>query len=107
VFHNKIALQAVISNRVFILGPSHHVYLPNCALSSATVYKTPLYGMEIDQEGCSVCKFFKKIVEQLPLAIVYKELQSTGHFDMMDLKTDEEEHSIEMHLPYTAKIMER
>jgi len=26
---------------------------------------------------------------------------------MMDLKTDEEEHSIEMHLPYTAKMMER
>ena len=25
----------------------------------------------------------------------------------MDLKTDEDEHSIEMHLPYTAKIMER
>jgi len=39
--------------------------------------------------------------------VVYKELQSTGRFDMMDLKTDEEEHSIEMHLPYTAKMMER
>jgi len=39
--------------------------------------------------------------------IVYKELQSTGRFDMMDLKADEEEHSIEMHLPYTAKMMER
>ena len=25
----------------------------------------------------------------------------------MDLKTDEDEHSIEMQLPYTAKIMER
>ncbi|XP_065882573.1 protein MEMO1-like [Dysidea avara] len=74
-------------NRVFILGPSHHVYLRNCALSSATVCQTPLYDMEIDQQ-------------------VYKELRSTGHFDMMDLKTDEEEHSIEMHLPYTAKMME-
>jgi predicted class III extradiol MEMO1 family dioxygenase len=28
-------------------------------------------------------------------------------FEMMDLRTDEEEHSIEMHLPYIAKVMER
>ena len=38
---------------------------------------------------------------------VYKELIATRYFDVMDLKTDEDEHSIEMHLPYTAKIMER
>ena len=38
---------------------------------------------------------------------VYKELLATKHFDVMDMKTDEDEHSIEMHLPYTAKIMER
>ena len=37
--------------RVFILGPSHHVFLPNCALSSATTYQTPLYDLKIDQEG--------------------------------------------------------
>ena len=37
--------------RVFILGPSHHVFLPNCALSSAATYQTPLYDLKIDQEG--------------------------------------------------------
>ena len=41
------------------------------------------------------------------LLTVYKELMATRHFDVMDLKTDKDEHSIEMHLPYTAKIMER
>ena len=29
------------------------------------------------------------------------------HLDVMDLKTDEDEYNIEMHLPYTAKMMER
>ena len=31
----------------------------------------------------------------------------TGQFEVMDINTDEDEHSIEMHLPYVAKVMER
>ncbi|XP_005099711.1 protein MEMO1 [Aplysia californica] len=73
--------------RVFILGPSHHVRMSNCALSGTETYKTPLYDLTIDQR-------------------VYKELYSTGAFDTMSLNTDEAEHSIEMHLPYIAKVME-
>ena len=38
---------------------------------------------------------------------VNKELLETGSFDLMDLQTDEDEHSIEMQLPYIAKVMER
>ena len=38
---------------------------------------------------------------------VCKELEETGHFEWMDMQTDEEEHSIEMQLPYIAKVMER
>ena len=38
-----------LRKRVFILGPSHHVYLPGCALSSTTQYETPLYNLEIDK----------------------------------------------------------
>lgn len=37
---------------------------------------------------------------------VYRELKSTGHFQEMSLSVDEEEHSIEMQLPYIAKVME-
>lgn len=40
-----------------------------------------------------------------PLA-VYNELYQTGHFETMSVSADEDEHSIEMHLPYVAKVME-
>ncbi|XP_026870039.1 protein MEMO1 isoform X2 [Electrophorus electricus] len=76
-----------ITRRVFILGPSHHVPLSRCALSTAEVYRTPLYDLRIDQK-------------------VYADLWKTGMFERMTLQTDEDEHSIEMHLPYTAKAME-
>lgn len=39
------------STRVFLLGPSHHYYTPKCALSRATVYKTPIGDLPIDLEG--------------------------------------------------------
>ena len=41
------------------------------------------------------------------LFLVYKELQGTGFFEWMNLETDEDEHSIEMHLPYIAKVFEK
>ncbi|XP_014213751.1 protein MEMO1 [Copidosoma floridanum] len=80
-------ISPVVVRKIFILGPSHNVRLPGCALSTATVYKTPLYDLQIDQQ-------------------IKKELVDTGHFDWMDMDTDEEEHSIEMQLPYIAKVME-
>jgi len=40
------------------------------------------------------------------LILVNAELEKTGLFSWMDMKTDEDEHSIEMHLPYIAKVME-
>ncbi|KAF0296165.1 Protein MEMO1 [Amphibalanus amphitrite] len=73
--------------RVFILGPSHHVRLAGCALSSTLKYSTPLYDLTIDQG-------------------IYDQLYSTEQFERMSLSTDEDEHSIEMHLPYIAKVME-
>ncbi|XP_015263938.1 PREDICTED: protein MEMO1 isoform X1 [Gekko japonicus] len=76
-----------ITRRIFILGPSHHVPLSRCALSSVDIYRTPLYDLRIDQK-------------------VYADLWKTGMFERMSLQTDEDEHSIEMHLPYTAKAME-
>ncbi|CAN7995126.1 unnamed protein product, partial [Ixodes hexagonus] len=76
--------------RVFILGPSHHARLGGCALSPAKVYRTPFYDLTIDQEG----KWF------------YEELFETGAFEEVSLHVDENEHSLEMHLPYIAKVME-
>lgn len=73
--------------RIFILGPSHHVRLRKCALSICKKYATPLYDLKIDSQ-------------------INAELEATKEFQWMDMKTDEDEHSIEMHLPYIAKIME-
>lgn len=73
--------------RVFLLGPSHHYYTPKCALSTATVYKTPIGDLPIDL----------KVIE---------ELKATGKFELMDIRVDEAEHSMEMHLPYLAKVFE-
>ncbi|KAI9118537.1 hypothetical protein K1719_010869 [Acacia pycnantha] len=75
------------TTRVFLLGPSHHYYTPKCALSVATVYKTPIGDLPIDLE-------------------VNEELKATGKFELMDIRVDEAEHSMEMHLPYLAKVFE-
>ena len=74
--------------RVFILGPSHKIYLDSCALSKCSVYHTPLGSMELDED-------------------IISSLKNTGHFSSMTLRADEDEHSIEMHLPFVQKIMER
>ncbi|XP_066279428.1 protein MEMO1-like isoform X2 [Branchiostoma lanceolatum] len=73
--------------RVFILGPSHHVRLSGCAVTGTHTYNTPLYDLVIDTG-------------------ITQELLQTGQFEVMDITTDEDEHSIEMHLPYVAKVME-
>lgn len=80
-------ISPAVVKRIFILGPSHYVRLRSCALSQCTTYKTPLYDLKVDQD-------------------VNKELRKTNLFQWMDLKTDEDEHSIEMQLPYIAKAME-
>lgn len=36
-----------------------------------------------------------------------QELRNTGKFSEMEVQTDEEEHSIEMHLPYVRKVFEK
>ncbi|CAD6883883.1 unnamed protein product [Tilletia controversa] len=73
--------------RIFILGPSHHVYLDGCALSACDQYETPIGSLPLDKP-------------------ILKELAATGQFSEMDLQTDEDEHSIEMHLPYIRKVFE-
>nr|CAG4641046.1 EOG090X09ZA [Eulimnadia texana] len=85
--HAYRQISPAVVKRVFILGPSHHVRLSGCALSSTTKYRTPFYDLTIDTQ-------------------VYGELQATGHFERMSIETDEDEHSIEMHLPYIAKVFE-
>lgn len=35
-----------------------------------------------------------------------KQLRATEEFQDMEIQTDEDEHSIEMHLPYVRKVFE-
>lgn len=72
--------------RVFLLGPSHHLFSRKCLLTTATVYETPLGHAPIDIE-------------------VYSELKATKQFEMMNLATDEAEHSLELLLPYIVHVM--
>ncbi|CAL1695927.1 unnamed protein product [Somion occarium] len=73
--------------RVFILGPSHHVYLDGCALSQCVEYATPIGNLPIDVD-------------------VVQQLRNTGKFSDMSIETDEDEHSIELHLPYIRKVFD-
>ena len=78
----------ICRKRVFLLGPSHHFYLTNCALSEFAYYSTPLGDLKLDQE-------------------VMAELYETQHFGTMKPETDEDEHSMELHLPYIYKILSK
>ncbi|GAA6039312.1 hypothetical protein JCM8097_003257 [Rhodosporidiobolus ruineniae] len=73
--------------RVFVLGPSHHYYLDGCALSQCSKYETPIGDLPLDRATIA-------------------ELEATGKFELMDQGTDEDEHSLEMHLPYIRKVFE-
>jgi MEMO1 family protein len=72
--------------RVILLGPSHHVYLDKSALSTATHLRTPLGDLAVDTRG-------------------NEALMKTGLFQWFDLSDDEEEHSIEMHLPFLQRAV--
>jgi len=80
------ALKPKSIKRVFVLGPSHRMYTPKCHVTTASSYKTPLGNVTIDSKVCA-------------------ELLESGHFEPMKRSADEDEHSIEMHVPYIASVM--
>lgn len=81
-------IDATKYKRIFVLGPSHHVYIDGCALSACQTYSTPVGDLPLDRDTIA-------------------ELKATGEFAQdMSISTDEDEHSIEMHLPYIRKVFE-
>lgn len=90
------------SKRVFLLGPSHHFYLNKIALTKCAKYATPLGDIPIDTESKSrSCRFRPRDpTNGLPRVPAIQKLKKSGMFDEMDLDTDSDEHSLEMHLPY-------
>lgn len=81
-------LDAARVKRIFVVGPSHHVYLKSCAVSGASVCETPVGDLQVDEA-------------------VRAELLRSPLFQRMDQSVDEDEHSIEMHLPYVAQVRTR
>jgi AmmeMemoRadiSam system protein B len=76
------------AKRIFLLGPSHHFYLSKCALSQCDKYATPLGNLTVDRETTN-------------------QLYESGKFQWMSKSVDEDEHSLEMHLPYIYKILSK
>jgi AmmeMemoRadiSam system protein B len=75
------------SKRVFLFGPSHHFYLQGCALPCSSSYRTPLGDIPIDSQ-------------------VVESLSRTQKFQRLNKSQEEEEHSLEMHLPYIRKVFQ-
>jgi len=73
--------------RVFLLGPCHHVYIRGCGVSSLKTYQTPLGNIDLD-------------------TATIEQLKKEGKFEITDKEVEEEEHSLEMHLPYIKKAFE-
>jgi len=71
---------------IFVLGPSHHVHLSKCGISGASILHTPIAPLRVNQD-------------------IRTQLLATGKFIPTTQDIDEEEHSIEMHLPFIAKIL--
>ena len=88
---------------IFILGPSHHVRLSGCAVSQCSTYRTPLGDLAINRE--LVQELLDTGGATLLQTSVMMMLVCAGKFEMMSLSADEDEHSIEMQLPYIAKVM--
>lgn len=58
-------------------------------------------------EGMTAFKGSWMITDVILHKTAVEELKKTGLFKAMSNSVDEDEHSIEMHLPYTYKIFER
>lgn len=85
--HAFAALAAARANieRVFVLGPSHRLGKTTCLLSSADVFETPVGNLAVDRE-------------------ILSELSSTGAFEQARVIDEENEHSLEMQLPFIAHL---
>ncbi|VDK23133.1 unnamed protein product [Anisakis simplex] len=77
-----------------------------CALSTCSRYRTPLGDLYIDQKVfVDECVNSDRSLREYCF-VVNAELRDTGSFDMMDFRSEEAEHSLEMQLPFIAKVME-
>lgn len=77
------AVDATDLERVVLLGPSHNVAFDKCAVPASNVaeYSTPLGNLQLDTNAIEA-------------------LKRQPSFTTLAMQTDEEEHSLELHLPF-------
>ncbi|RNF23912.1 protein MEMO1 [Trypanosoma cruzi] len=76
---------------IFLLGPDHHKGFDGVEMSGAQQYETPFGALSIDTSVVSS---------------VFQSLKAAGvQTTRMSQSTDEEEHSIEMQLPFISHIL--
>ncbi|KAL3465484.1 UPF0103-domain-containing protein [Aspergillus heterothallicus] len=92
------ALDLLQAKRIFVLGPSHHHYFTSLALPRLKGYYTPLSDdplpLDID------------LIAKLRSSPAVKPNGSTISFEEMSRSIDEDEHSIELHLPYIHRLLQ-
>jgi predicted class III extradiol MEMO1 family dioxygenase len=86
-------------SRVIILGPSHHFYTRRCCLSPATHFDTPLGASLAIWQDVMLIRWLSRdsgisgdgrCAGSVSLsAEVYRELEATGEFDIIDMEADE------------------
>ncbi|HEC13493.1 MAG TPA: AmmeMemoRadiSam system protein B [Acidiferrobacteraceae bacterium] len=74
--------------RVILLGPAHRVYVKGLAVSSASVFNTPLGSIPIDRDA----------VDDLVNTLDNVSLSDAAH---------EQEHSLEVHLPFLQQVLDK
>lgn len=72
--------------RLFILGPSHHVYIEHAETSAFHSYETPFGNVNVDKETTA-------------------HLNASGLTQYMSATTDKDEHSFEMHMPFLKRVI--
>lgn len=71
--------------KVFLLGPCHHKYISGCGLPSCIEYETPIGNIPVDSQ-------------------IIESLSKLKNFQQVSKREEEDEHSLEMHLPYIKYI---
>ncbi|KAL2864173.1 protein MEMO1 [Aspergillus lucknowensis] len=92
------ALDLSQAKRIFVLGPSHHHYFTSLSLPQLAGYYTPLSDdpLPLDTE----------LVAKLRSSSAIKPDGTTVNFEAMTQTIDEDEHSIELHLPYIHRLLQ-
>jgi AmmeMemoRadiSam system protein B len=73
--------------RLFLIGPSHHIGFYGAALPTASIFATPIGEIVLDQKAI-------------------RDLQKKKLF-VSSSRVHEIEHSLELHLPFIAKILKK